>query len=161
MARPRNLARRAEQQAVVIEAVAMGRSVRSTGIRWKQVLEWQAQDEQFRELYARARAAQLARWADDLVEIADDPSGDPNRDRLRIDTRKWLLARMLPRLYGDRVVVAGDEAAPVVIRDDAQRAQRIEQLLATARARITVSTEPQEPAQSTIGEPVDSDEGGQ
>ena len=139
----------------------MGRSVRSTGVPWRRVLDWQAQDEEFRLLYARARAAQLAKWADDLIEIADDPSGDPHRDRLRIDTRKWLLAKMLPRLYGDRVTVAGDEAAPVVIRDDAQRAQRIEQLLATARARITVSTEPQEPAQSTIDKPVDSDEGGQ
>ncbi len=24
--------------------------------------------------------------------------------RLRVDSRKWLLARMLPKLYGDRVV---------------------------------------------------------
>jgi len=40
--------------------------------------------------------------ADEVMEIADDKSGDPARDRLRLDTRKWLLSKALPKIYGDR-----------------------------------------------------------
>ena len=58
-------------------------------------------------------------WADDLDEIARDRRGDfvvneegklvPDmehimRSRLRIDTRKWLLGKVLPRVYGDKVI---------------------------------------------------------
>ena len=42
--------------------------------------------------------------ADDLVKIADGP-GDANRNRLRVDTRKWLLSKALPKIYGDRLEV--------------------------------------------------------
>ena len=51
--------------------------------------------------------------ADELLEIADRGSEDWQRDRLRVDTRKWLLARALPKRYGDRVTLSGDAAAPL------------------------------------------------
>jgi hypothetical protein len=42
--------------------------------------------------------------ADELVDIADD-GGDEGvqRSRLRIDTRKWVLSKMKPKRYGDKV----------------------------------------------------------
>jgi hypothetical protein len=30
------------------------------------------------------------------------------RSRLRVDTRKWLLSEMSPKVYGDRLALAGD-----------------------------------------------------
>jgi hypothetical protein len=36
-----------------------------------------------------------------------------NRARLMIDTRKWLLSKMLPKIYGDHLTVAGDPDQPV------------------------------------------------
>jgi len=158
--RPRNLERRAEQQARVIDAVAHGRSLRSVGIDSRLVLDWQAQDADFARDYARARRAQLATWAEDIVEIADG-EGDPQRDRLRVDARKWILAKMLPHVYGDRVTVQGDADAPIVIRDDADRAARIQRILDAARSRVQVVVEPQEPAQATIPEQVDPKQGGE
>src|SRR5690606_35883601 len=78
------------------------------------VLEWVRDDRDgFSERYARARELGYEVMADELIEIADGGSGDWQRDRLRVDTRKWLLARMLPRRYGDRVTLAGDAAAPL------------------------------------------------
>lgn len=47
--------------------------------------------------------------ADELVEIADDAAGDNEhavrvrRAHLRVETRKWILSRMLPKIYGDRI----------------------------------------------------------
>jgi hypothetical protein len=37
-----------------------------------------------------------------MLETADG-DGDPVRDRLRVDTRKWLLSKALPKIYGDKV----------------------------------------------------------
>lgn len=69
--------------------------------------------------YTRARQVQALGWADDLIEIADDARNDwmerndpdnpgwqanhehINRSKLRIDTRRFLLAKMLPKVYGD------------------------------------------------------------
>ena len=33
--------------------------------------------------------------------------------KLQIDTRKWLLARWLPKVYGERTTLAGDPEAPL------------------------------------------------
>ncbi len=57
--------------------------------------------------YARAREAGNRRLADELIEIADDASMDPQRSKLMVDTRKWVLSKQLPKDYGDRVEVTG------------------------------------------------------
>ena len=62
----------------------------------------------FAERYARARAACVERWADEIIELADEPvpAGDNaavQRARLRVDTRKLLMSKLAPRKYGDRV----------------------------------------------------------
>lgn len=76
----------------------------------------------FCDQYAKAKEAQLTRWEDELIEIADDGSNDwvkrevdggrltvvadtdhMNRSRLRVDTRKWVMSKRAPKKYGDRV----------------------------------------------------------
>lgn len=75
------------------------------------------------EQYARAREACVDALADELMDIADDGrndwmekygDGDPGwlingehvqRSKLRVDARKWLLSKIAPKKYGDRVEV--------------------------------------------------------
>lgn len=64
--------------------------------------------------YARAREIGYAGLADELAEIADG-TGDPARDRLRVDTRKWLLSKALPKVYGDKVEHTGPNGGPIQI----------------------------------------------
>ena len=59
---------------------------------------------------------QAEHWAEEIIEIADDSKNDfvekeghtalnsenINRSRLRVDTRKWLMARLAPKKYGDK-----------------------------------------------------------
>ena len=73
---------------------------------------WASEDTPFATKYARARELGYQKMADDLVDIADEP-GDPNRNRLRVDTRKWLLSKALPKIYGDRLEV--DAKAGLVV----------------------------------------------
>jgi hypothetical protein len=60
----------------------------------------------FSDMYARAREERSDVLAREILEIADAPYADQvavQRARNRIDTRKWLAAKLAPRKYGDRV----------------------------------------------------------
>jgi Bacteriophage Sf6, terminase small subunit-like len=96
---------------------------------------WALDDrEGFAAQYARAREVQFLAIADELLEIADDGRNDwmeregkderggcelngehIQRSRVRIDTRKWMLSKMLPKVYGDKteVAVTGANGGPV------------------------------------------------
>lgn len=87
---------------------------------------WNLQDRNgFAEQYTRARQAQAELLADELFTITDDESRDvsgelemPNsvavqRDRLRVDTRKWYLSKVLPKIYGEKLEHTGRDGGPV------------------------------------------------
>lgn len=75
----------------------------------------------FLKSYVRARELQAEFMAEQILKIADDSSEDlmaigmpgqerkvenrevTNRSKLRVDTRKWLLAKLHPKKYGDKV----------------------------------------------------------
>ena len=71
--------------------------------------------------------------------------------RLMIDTRKWLLSKMLPKVYGDHVTVAGDPGQPihVVRRIDwaslsDEELEAIEAFALAAQRRLTAATKAEE-----------------
>jgi hypothetical protein len=57
----------------------------------------------FSPKYARGRELGYHKMADQLVEIADDTGIDANDKCIRVDTRKWLLSKALPKIYGDKL----------------------------------------------------------
>ena len=61
--------------------------------------------------YARAKRTQLEAMAEDIVDIGRDDSIDPADKRIRIDSMKWLLSKLIPRTYGDKLDVTSDGAA--------------------------------------------------
>lgn len=68
--------------------------------------------------YGRAKMDQLEPIADEAMEIADDPTIDPLHKRIMVDTRKWLLAKLAPKKYGDKLELGGRIEIPVVrVRD--------------------------------------------
>jgi hypothetical protein len=81
----------------------------------------------FAERYARAKAIGLERLADEVIAISDAPCTGSNgeadnalvqKQRLQVDSRKWLLSRLLPKQYGDKVTqeLVGNPDAPIVTR---------------------------------------------
>lgn len=83
---------------------------------------WAIDDrEGFSSQYARSKEVQFSAMADELIDIADDARNDwmarpgngtigyelngehVQRSRLRSDTRKWLLSKCLPKVYGDKL----------------------------------------------------------
>lgn len=80
--------------------------------------DWMRKDKELPNRYALARELQADALFDELLDIADDGRNDTyvsddgvaltnhevlQRSRLRIDTRKWILSKMVPKTYGERV----------------------------------------------------------
>jgi hypothetical protein len=98
--------------------------------------DWSREDVVFGEQYARAMQLRAERMAEEILEISDDGSNDwmtregdagevvtvadhehIQRSKLRVDSRKWLLSKMLPKKYGDRTTIAGDPENPLAVAD--------------------------------------------
>jgi hypothetical protein len=77
------------------------------------VLRWLQSDEEWRVHYARAREAGDDAMAEDIQAIADEDGKDPQDKRVRIDARKWLLAKRQPKKYGDRQLIGSDPDNPL------------------------------------------------
>lgn len=73
-----------------------------------------ALDPELEKRYERAKSDSLRKLADDTLEIADG-TDEPDVKRVRIDTRKWLLAKLQPKKYGDRVDLNHGGAVAVTV----------------------------------------------
>jgi hypothetical protein len=70
------------------------------------------------------------------MAIADEPVGNTDsgatdsgavaKQRLQVDTRKWMLSKLAPRKYGDRLELAGDPKNPITVA-------RIERVIVNAK----------------------------
>ena len=111
---------------VICERIANGESLRRICMddenmpAISSVMRWLSEDKAFSEQYARAREIQAEGFFDEIADIADNASNDwmeacdpdnpgyrlngehISRSKLRVDARKWMLAKMLPKKYGDK-----------------------------------------------------------
>ena len=127
-----------EIAARICEEIADGRSLRSIvanddGMPARStVFKWLSENKQFSDLYARAKDAQADVLFEEILDIADEATttvkslGDGDevvvfdnvavqRNRLRVDARKWMAGKLRPKKYGDKLEIAGDPDAPVKI----------------------------------------------
>jgi len=110
-----------ENKARVLELIGEGLSVREICRQddmpsRQTVYNWIEKDKDFGNRYERACARRADAMFDEIIEIADNSNGDVNRDRLRVDARKWSLSKMQPKKYGDRLEIDGEVATTVVHR---------------------------------------------
>jgi hypothetical protein len=110
-----------EQRAQVLESLERGMSLvkacREAGVsKDSRIYELCEADKDFAGKYARARARGYMARADALMDTAADETIEPASRRIIVDTQKWELARMLPKLFGDKVTLAGDADAPFSVK---------------------------------------------
>lgn len=103
----------------------------------------------FRTQYAQAREAQADHYLEEIIEIADNATDDIRalgnntplginasaiaRARLQVDARKWVMSKLAPKKYGERITHVGDEEQPVVYKNlsDTELDARIAELTNT------------------------------
>jgi len=100
---------------------------------YRVVYEWIQTKEDFRNKYARAREEQADYLADQIIEIADDSSGDidydnegnerenrefVSRSKLRVEARKWKASKLAPKKYGDKLEVDQNVNGSIVWKED-------------------------------------------
>jgi len=115
---------KAEQICELIETTTLGlKSIcsmegmpdRATFYRWLK------EDKELCDRYTRAKENQMDLMADEILDIADDGSNDlmtivrgeesyeqenkeiTNRSKLRVEARKWLMSKLAPKKYGDKL----------------------------------------------------------
>lgn len=63
-------------------------------------------------MYAQARENQIEYRVSQLVDLADEADTSSmaavTKARLQIDTRKWEAAKILPKIYGDKLELGGN-----------------------------------------------------
>lgn len=113
----------------------------------KTVLRWISRIPEFRAQYVHAKEEGAEAIAEELFDIADDGSNDwmekldkdgeaigyqlngehVQRSKLRIDTRKWYLSKIMPKKYGDRI--QHDQTITMAERSDDDIDKRIRELM--------------------------------
>jgi hypothetical protein len=129
---------RATVSQLVLDGMRSGLSAfkacKAAGVNQSTFNDWLNADPALAADYARAREDLLEMMASDLLDIADRPVGSTESGgtdsgavadkKVQIDTRKWLLSKLAPKKYGDKIEVSGDPANPLV--------QRIERVVVKA-----------------------------
>lgn len=135
-----------EKADYICQELAEGRSLRkiceddgmpSAGT----VCRWLSESTTFQTQYARAREAQADALFEEVLDIADeecttvkadkhgsrDDDGNGNtevvfdsvavqRNRLRVDARKWMAGKLRPKKYGEKLELSGDSDNPLTIQ---------------------------------------------
>ena len=118
----------------ILSDIEQGSSLRSALKKHKPIssqtfTKWLDNDEKMAKRYARATEKRAEAIFEDILNIADENLKDTyidaegiertdhdviQRARLRVDARKWVLAKMHPTKYGDRLdVTSGNKALAV------------------------------------------------
>lgn len=82
------------------------------------VMLWLTKHPEFSEQYEKATHERATGMFEDMFEIADFVDKDPaavSKAKLQVDVRKWALARMNPKKYGDKLTteLTGADGGPV------------------------------------------------
>jgi hypothetical protein len=98
------------------------------------VNRWVEKNPEFCSAYYRARRLQADFFADQILNIADETTSDYvdgkdgrtvnhehiNRSKLRVESRKWLMTRVSPEKWGDKVekIHSGNPNNPVRVQTE-------------------------------------------
>lgn len=123
----------------VLDEIVRGRTLKSIvatdarPVDYAAFSAWINRNPQRRERYKEAKELRTEWWAGRVIEIAEgDELADVQRDKLRIDTYKWLMGADNRRTYGDNKSVEINQSISVLSALDAAR----------ARAGMTIDMQP-------------------
>ena len=100
------------------------KALKECGTSFNPFSEWLTEKKENNERYARACEIRAEYLESQMIDIADDSSNDIKvdnngqeiinseniqRSKLRVETRKWLMGKLKPKKYGDKIDITTDE----------------------------------------------------
>jgi HSP90 family molecular chaperone len=110
-------------QLIEFEAISLRKALERLGVNGNAFEKWLDSSELNQMQYARAREKRADLIFEEMKEIADKQDKDVyidhegneridhnviHRNKLQIDTRKWMLSKMQPKKYGDKLDITSD-----------------------------------------------------
>jgi hypothetical protein len=102
------------------------KSCEAAGVHQSTFNTWLNDDADLAVDYARAREYLIERMAQEVLDLSDSDVGlqpDGKKDwaavqkhKLQVDTRKWLLSKLAPKKYGEKLELTGDPDRPLAIQ---------------------------------------------
>jgi len=106
----------------ICDRIAAGESLRTicdddTMPNRRTVMRWLDANPVFATKHARARKLQADVMDEKILAVADASTNETAQaDRVKIAAYQWRAARLDPKKYGDRTILAGDPEAPIETR---------------------------------------------
>lgn len=114
----------------ICERISKGESLRSV-LRDENMpsqptfFTWIDNDKEYFKQYARATESRAEAIFEEILDIAEHSEQDHtpftganvvNRDKLRIDARKWMLSKMMPKKYGDSLKLDHEGTLEITVK---------------------------------------------
>lgn len=128
------------------------------------IYRWLANNPEFRKRFMEAREALMDFYAEQILTIAFDESGDVildqgkdgktsavanhakvQRDRLKVDSLKWTAARLFPKRYGDKMELLGQANEDKELRISWEGVTKIERTIVDPRQEGLHADQPAKP----------------
>lgn len=103
------------------------------------IRKWRFNNPRFADKYREAKRFQAELMAEDVIDIADNGTNDTQldangkvitnqdviqRSKLRVDARKWVASRLLPKIYGDSLKVDNNPVDDAMVKVNALVAKK-------------------------------------
>ena len=102
------------------------KACQAAGVPHSTFIGWVNEDAALADKYTRAREELIERMAQEVLELSDvdvglQPDGKKDwaavqKHKLQVDTRKWLLSKLAPKKFGDKLELTGDPDRPLAIQ---------------------------------------------
>lgn len=102
------------------------KACQAAGVPHSTFIGWVNVDPELADRYTRAREDLIERMAQEVLELSDvdvglQPDGKKDwaavqKHKLQVDTRKWLLSKLAPKKFGDKLELTGDPDRPLAIQ---------------------------------------------
>jgi hypothetical protein len=110
----------------ISEGTPLRQAARDIEIPESTIREWVRGDvEGFAARYKEARALQIDAWADEVLVVAYRDDLEPQDKRIRADALKWLLSKLSPTRYGERLLLAGSSVDPIRVLHEQVSLERL------------------------------------
>jgi len=106
--------------------LSLFKACQKVGIAHSTFIAWVNEDAALADRYACARENLIERIAEEIMELSDQTVGEQpdgkkdwaavQKHRLQVDSRKWLLSKLAPKKYGDKLELSGDPDRPLAIQ---------------------------------------------